>query len=199
MASKPARPLLINVDRIPADGLVLDEPLSVQMLSEVLKDGDLFTATKPSQLHAKLTKVSGGVLLNGSFTLDVKTPCKRCLVDAPLTLPVSFTMNLIPESLLKGDDYVEEGDDDGKAERGGTFSLDEAETETFDGKQIDLDPIVREQVLLALPMDTLCKEDCKGLCAQCGQNLNEAQCKCDPKPIDPRLSALKNIKLKPQA
>ena len=44
-------------------------------------------------------------------------------------------------------------------------------------------------------MNAVCREDCQGLCGTCGQNLNEAKCKCDPKPVDPRLAALKNIKL----
>lgn len=54
---------------------------------------------------------------------------------------------------------------------------------------------MREQVLLALPMSAVCREDCKGLCAQCGQNLNEKQCGCEQKVIDPRLAPLMNIKL----
>lgn len=199
MAARAKNPLVVNVDRIPANGLTLDEPLPLALFNETLKDSKLFTASVPSQLHATLEKISGSVLLKAAFTFEVKAPCKRCVVDTKLRLPVAFTLNLLPQSLLKGDHVADEGDDDGNAERGGTFSLDDAETETFDGKQIDLDPIVREQVLLALPMDTLCKEDCKGLCAQCGQNLNEAQCGCDPKPLDPRLAALKNIKLKPKA
>jgi len=54
---------------------------------------------------------------------------------------------------------------------------------------------VREQVLLAIPMSAVCREDCAGLCAQCGQNLNEKKCGCETKVIDPRLAPLKNIKL----
>lgn len=201
MPPRAPKNLVINVDRIPAmGGVTLDETLPLLLFTETLKDSKLFSASGPAQLHATLTKISGGVLLSAKFEFEVQAPCKRCLLDTVLKLPVSLTLNLIPESMVKGDrDVAGEGDDDGKAERGGTFRLDDAETETFDGKQIDLDPIVREQVLLALPMETLCKEDCKGLCVQCGQNLNEAKCGCDPKPLDPRLAALKNIKLKPQA
>ena len=191
--------MVVNVDHIRDEGLTLDEPLSLSFLNDTLKDSAGFTAREPSTLHAQLNKVSGSVLLKGKFKLDVGIPCKRCLAPAALSLPVDFTLNLIPTSLARGDDYLEEGEDDEKTERAGSFDLKDADQETFEGKQIELDPIVREQVLLALPMDSLCKEDCKGLCAQCGQNLNEAQCSCDPKPLDPRLAALKNIKLKPQA
>ena len=62
-----------------------------------------------------------------------------------------------------------------------------------------MDPILREQVLLALPMDALCAERCKGLCAQCGQDLNEKPCGCEQRRVDPRLEPLKNIQLKPRA
>lgn len=192
--------MVVNVDQIPPEGLTLDEPVTAALLKEAMA-GTSFAPTKDTTLHARFEKVSGGVLLRGKFPLSVQGPCKRCVTDVKLELPVEFTLNLIPESLARGDDYVEEGegDDDQKGERGGTFSLKDADEELFNGKQIELDPIVREQVLLALPMDLLCKEACKGLCAQCGTNLNEQQCSCEQKPVDPRLAVLKNIKLKPQA
>lgn len=191
--------MVVNVDQIREEGLTLDEPVSSKLLTESMA-GTGFSPVKETVLHAELHKVSGGVLLRGKFPLEVSGPCKRCVTDVKLSLPVAFTLNLIPKSLLKGEGYVDEkGEDDEKAERGGTFALTDADQEVFDGKQIELDPIVREQVLLALPMDTLCKEDCKGLCAQCGTNLNEQQCSCETKQVDPRLAVLKNIKLTPKA
>ncbi len=75
-------------------------------------------------------------------------------------------------------------------------ALDDADEELFDGKVINLQPIVREQVLLSLPMNAVCKEDCRGLCTKCGQNLNEKECGCDTSFVDPRLAVLKDIKVK---
>jgi uncharacterized protein len=78
-----------------------------------------------------------------------------------------------------------------------SFELDEVDAEAFDGKTIDLDPIVREQVLLALPVSVLCREDCKGLCSVCGQDLNESDCgHAGRAEVDVRLAKLKDIKLK---
>lgn len=57
---------------------------------------------------------------------------------------------------------------------------------------LDLAPLIREDILLELPSKILCKTDCKGLCISCGKNLNNGQCSC-PKPIDPRLEALKQL------
>ncbi|MBN1225748.1 MAG: DUF177 domain-containing protein, partial [Deltaproteobacteria bacterium] len=58
---------------------------------------------------------------------------------------------------------------------------------------IDLTEVVREQILLAVPMIPICKEDCKGLCPYCGQNLNQCKCVCAGKTIDPRWSKLQNL------
>jgi uncharacterized protein len=193
--------MVVKIEQIHETGLQLDEPIGLELLQEVLGGAGQdtgFRATRPSALRASLKKLSGGVLLNGSFTAHVAAACKRCLADVAMDLPVSFTLNLVPEALIRGDDLGNEGqagEDRGQGEVAGSFELEDADEEVFDGKTIDLDPIVREQVLLALPMNAVCREDCKGLCAQCGQNLNEKQCGCEQKVIDPRLAPLMNIKL----
>ena len=107
---------------------------------------------------------------------------------------MSFTLNLVSRAALS-DAEVEGAGDDEQVERAGSFDLERADEELFDGKTIDLEPLVREQVLLALPMHAVCREDCKGLCGTCGKNLNEGECGCAPSQVDPRLAALKNIKL----
>jgi DUF177 domain-containing protein len=175
-----ANPLHITLEQIPEEGLELNEPIGVELLAEALADENQetgFHATAPSRLKAHLRKVSGGVLLDGKLKVQVAASCKRCLVEVKATLPVSFTLNLVPRTKVAS----AEGDEaeDGKGERAGSFDLEDADEEAFDGKTIDLDPILREQVLLALPMDVVCKDDCKGLCPMCGQNLNEKQCGCE--------------------
>ncbi|QDE84398.1 YceD family protein [Myxococcus xanthus] len=198
--------MLVKVDQIKDAGLKLEEPVNLELLGETLGgaasgEDTGFRATAPATLKASLRKLSGGVLLEGRFTVDVTSPCKRCLADVATKVPVEFTLNLVPESLARGDDFK---DDDEKAmekkersqgESGGSFEMDDADQEVFDGKTINLDPIVREQLLLALPMNAVCRDDCKGLCSQCGANRNDVACTCDTRPADPRLAPLKNIKL----
>jgi len=192
-------PLTFKVSDIRDDGLRVDEPIPAALVSSAL-EGTAFRAGAPGRVKAEMTRVSGGVLLRGRFALELGTECKRCLKDVALSLPVAFTLNLVPAKQVRGEhDGAGEGEDDGRGERGGTFQLDDADREVFDGEKIELDPILREQVLLALPMDALCAESCKGLCAQCGQDLNEKPCGCEQKRVDPRLEPLKNIQLKPRA
>jgi uncharacterized protein len=72
----------------------------------------------------------------------------------------------------------------------------EAEIGYYQGESLLLEDALREQVLLAVPLKTLCREDCKGLCPHCGKNLNESQCSCAEQREDPRWAALKEIRSK---
>ncbi|QRO01060.1 DUF177 domain-containing protein [Archangium violaceum] len=190
--------MLVKIEEIRDEGLKINDRMSLELLEAAL-EGSGFRATEPLAFSANFRKVSGGVLLEGKFTERVVAECKRCLTESKLELPVSFTLNLVPESLARGTDVLDEDEVEEKernqGETGGSFAIDDADEEVFDGKVIDLDPIIREQALLALPMSAVCREDCQGLCTQCGQNLNEKQCGCDTKFVDPRLAVLKNIKL----
>ncbi len=194
--------MVVKIEQIPEAGLHLTEPVGLELLGEALSGGVSgqdtgFRPTRASTLKAFLRKVSGGVLLEGKLAAHVTCPCKRCLTTVNLDVPVAFTLNLIPESLARAEGFGDEevAEDKGQGESGGSFDIEDVDEEVFDGKTINLDPIVREQVLLALPMSAVCREDCQGLCAQCGQNLNEKKCGCEQKVIDPRLAPLMNIKL----
>jgi uncharacterized protein len=187
--------MLVNIDEIKEPGLELTESVSLAELDDVLagEGGNGFKAEAPARFRVKLTRVSGTVLLQGSLDAALVAPCKRCLVEVQVKLPVSFTLNLVPATAKRAEN--DETEDDPKAERAGSFDLADVDQEQFEGKTIDLDPILREQVLLALPISVVCREDCRGLCAVCGQNLNETECGCERKVPDPRLAALKDIKL----
>ncbi len=189
--------MVVKVEEIGEEGLELDEPIDAKFLEDALAhqgEETGFHALHGAQLKATLRKVSGGVLLTGQFRADVSAPCKRCLAEASASLPVSFALNLLPRDLAPREES-EYLDGDERAERIGSFRLQDADHEWFEGKTIELDPILREQVLLALPMNLVCTESCRGLCPVCGNNLNEKQCGCQREALDPRWMALKNIKL----
>lgn len=195
--------MLVKIEEINEGGLVLDEAVSERTLADALSPQGRdtgFRADRPAAFKASFRKVSGSVLLTGDLSAHVTAPCKRCLREVAVDLPVHFTLNLVPEPKVSLEDAGLDGEaaEDPKSQKrdsGGSFALRDADREYFDGRTIDLDPIVREQVLLALPVAVVCKDDCKGLCPRCGQDLNEAECGCERKVVDPRLAVLKSIKL----
>lgn len=117
----------------------------------------------------------------GDLATSVETACARCL--EPVTREVSRSFDLLHRPL---------GTDAGREE----ISVTQAEAEIgyYQGEGIDLMDILREQILLAVPMKLVCVEECKGLCRQCGQNLNLGDCQCPPLVADPRWEALKGLK-----
>jgi uncharacterized protein len=182
----------VKIEEIQDQGLEYDEPIPAATLEDGLAQG--YKLGNSPRLKAKFKRLSGRVLLHGGFDARVSAPCKRCLDEVALDLPVRFELSLVPE-LPKARDDDGEGEDDGRAARAGSFRLEDVDSEPFDGKTIQLDPIVREQLALALPVSVVCKEDCKGLCTVCGQDLNEKECGCERKVVDIRLAKLKDIKI----
>jgi uncharacterized protein len=83
---------------------------------------------------------------------------------------------------------------DDEAELGVELGEDDLDVFPYSGDAVDLEPLVREQFVLAVPFAPLCKEDCLGLCPQCGADRNVAPCACE-KPVDPRFAALQGLKL----
>lgn len=191
----------INVEEIGDEGLELQESLTRAWLDAVLAppssvEAPRFTAAGPAQLSAHLEKFEGGVLLRAQSSPRLTTACRRCLRPVELTVPVSFALSLVPQTSLSqrlAEDDRAPAPTEAKGR--GSFDPDDVDQETFDGHAIELDPLVREQLLLALPMDALCREDCKGLCPSCGQDLNERSCDCRADTADPRWAKLRSLKL----
>ncbi|MBI5543582.1 MAG: DUF177 domain-containing protein [Deltaproteobacteria bacterium] len=187
--------MFVLIEEIRDGGLALDRELGEEYLARVLSEGGPETGFAPAgaaRLKARFDRVGDKILLRGDVAVSVKGACKRCLIDVTIEVPVHFELNLVarkPEGSereeLEGGEVVQDADS----------IAESADEESYDGRQIDLGAIVREQILLALPMDGLCREDCKGLCSVCGQDLNVKECGCQRKVADPRWAALKDIKL----
>jgi uncharacterized protein len=119
------------------------------------------------------------VQLAGELIAAVSFDCDRCL--KPLTIPVEQTFDLTYVPPVRTEEEKELGDDDLLV----AFYTDQV---------IDVDDLVREQIELAVPMSRLCSDKCRGLCPECGANLNEADCRCNPEDVDPRWAALTQLK-----
>jgi uncharacterized protein len=121
------------------------------------------------------------VRVKGSLETDVSLTCSRCAGSFARHLEKRFNLDYWP---------------DPKTERESEeFELNYSELEIgfYRNDQIDLSSVVSEQVTLDIPMNPICREDCKGLCDQCGADLNEGPCSCDRTRIDPRLEALAEL------
>jgi uncharacterized protein len=119
--------------------------------------------------------------LRGRLSTGLQLQCARCL--EPVQQDVVRDFELLYRPL---------GADAGRDELSVTAA--EAEIGYYQGDGVQLEDVLREQVLLALPLKVTCREDCKGLCLHCGMNLNEEKCSCSVPMEDPRWAALKEIR-----
>jgi DUF177 domain-containing protein len=135
----------------------------------------------PATVNGKIRLAGNEVFVNGHIDARAQVECDRCL--KPIELPVSADFEL---------EYITPSEYESSA----VAELTEAEMSVavFDGEAIDVDEIVKEQILLAVPTRMLCREDCKGICPECGTDRNTGDCNCETKEIDPRWAALKNLK-----
>jgi uncharacterized protein len=131
--------------------------------------------------HHGKHKVLQDIRLKGDLSTRLQLNCARCL--EPVTQDVARSFDLL---------YRPQGSDAGHAELSVTDA--EAEIGYYTGQGIELNDVVREQILLAVPLRVLCTEQCKGLCPHCGKNLNEGHCSCAEPLEDPRWAALKDIR-----
>jgi uncharacterized protein len=184
----------VNIDEIKESGLRRSWDVTREQLDEMVAgDPAGYRARGPAHVDATLEKLERRVRVAAKATAELSVPCGRCLVPVTLDAPVEFELTLVP-----AESHAEGSRDERDASRGeptGSFEPDDAEEDTYAGKVIDLDPLVREQIVLALPAYPVCKDACKGLCPVCGANLNDRECGCDRHVPDPRWAGLKNVKL----
>jgi len=127
-----------------------------------------------------LANTDGEVRIKGRLSVTMEAECDRCLGRARFPLDAAFDLFYRPTAALAGE--AEVAIDEGEAEIG-----------FYAGLGMELEDILREQVLLLLPMQRVCSADCKGICPVCGRNRNETACDCRVEPADDRWNALRKI------
>ena len=135
----------------------------------------------PAAVNGKVRLSGNEVFVNGHIDTRAQVECDRCLKPVELPVNVDFTLEYI-----SGSEY--------EASQTAALTEEEMSVSVFDGGAIDVDEIVKEQVLLAVPTRMLCREDCKGICPDCGIDRNTGECDCITNEIDPRWAALKKLK-----
>ena len=147
---------------------------------DVADEGDAYRIVAQVDLAFEIHKDKDRFRLVGTVSAELELPCGRCLEPFRLPVAASFDLRYLPIAAASVDVDREVGGED-------------LETSYYRNDEIDLNELLREQFYLALPMKPLCQEACRGLCSQCGTNLNTGACDCEPVWEDPRLAALKGL------
>jgi uncharacterized protein len=127
------------------------------------------------------------VFASGTFKGELTVACSRCVGPVKLPIDEKLLVTFMPLHEMPEED-------DAEAEDGVEVDSEDLDLFPYEGETVDLEPLFREQFVLAVPFAPLCSETCKGLCPQCGIDRNTGTCDCEA-PIDPRLAALKGLKL----
>ena len=135
-----------------------------------------------TKVEGRASRKGQEVRVRGQIRTEVELSCDRCLAPRTMTLEVEFDTSFIPQAAAAVEaDNVE-------------LLPEHLVVATYEDDAVDLDELVREQIVLALPTRNLCREDCKGLCPKCGADLNAEHCSCDTAEVDPRWAALADWK-----
>ena len=158
--------------------------------------GDFAQIFQPGALDLgdERTRISGPVTVTGKLRLRgaelvitghldgrVAVECDRCLKHVESSMNADFTCEYISGQMYESNNVAE-------------LTEEEMTVSVFDGEAIDVDEIVKEQILLSVPTRTLCRQDCKGICPVCGNDKNERDCNCETTEGDPRWAALRELR-----
>ena len=161
-----------------------DEPLLIVKEfteGELNVDNDISVLLRPVHSEFQVSLLGEQIHVKGVLATDVEFTCSRCLKSLRNSIEKKFALDYRPDPM------VEE-----RAE----FSLTNTDLDIgfYRDQRLDLSALISEQVVLEIPMKPVCHEECKGLCDQCGADLNEGDCDCKPRSVDPRLAVLERLR-----
>mgnify|MGYP001544492422 FL=1 len=179
----------IRIVDMPAEGLRLQDRIAADHLPdlETIAAEGMGRIQTPLDVTLNIIPVAGMFRVEGKLQTLVGLTCSRCLAEFEDALASRFHVTFTRQ-LPEVDDPAAEAHE---------LTAEEMGLVLFKGDEIDLRDTLQEQVILALPMQPICRPDCHGLCARCGANLNQGDCGCSAETVDPRLAVLRHLKLKP--
>jgi uncharacterized protein len=173
----------LSADRVPYEGACVPEDgenIDVQVTNDSEEDEGMLpivfddvVVTAPVAVSGTVINRAGYITLTAEASMSYRTHCARCLAD------VEDTVRFLCEKTV--------------ADEKGLLRLENTENDDYvqiKGGKLDLDAPICDEILLGFPMRILCSDDCKGLCAGCGVDLNREACRCTKKEVDPRLAKL---------
>jgi len=174
---------ILELEREPVEFELELRPGAIGFGEEAEQVGNLATSGRAEVIHEHRgpKEIVADVRLKGRFSGTFQVPCARCIESVEIPLSAEFDLIFRPI-----------GADADAPERSITAS--ETEIGYYQKDSLLLEDVLREQVLLSLPVRTLCKPDCKGLCPHCGANRNTQPCSCEEGQSDPRWGALTGLR-----
>ena len=169
--------MIIPLQSLPDDGLRFEHEYKESDLD--LREHEL-KLVEPLRVAGTITRAGRDIRVKGRLGTQIARACDRCLAAVSLTIDLPFDLFYEPNELVTGEGEKE-------------LQVKDLEFSVYENDEIDLDELVVEQLALNVPARMLCRDDCRGLCDQCGIDLNLASCNCE-KPIDPRWQALADLR-----
>ena len=162
-----------------------DEPLRFEnelTVNPAALDREPLVSLSPLHIAGDVRRIEGGYALTARLVYEGQLECSRCLTPYPFHEDETFSLVLSPRRPVAAEE----------------IELERADLDVFfySDPTIELSPIVEERVQITLPMKPLCRPDCRGLCAKCGQDLNLGVCQCATETIDARWEALRALREK---
>lgn len=168
--------MLVNLsDVLTSEGKVQCTTVALEMTDFTSRLGN-FPIKEKSPVEFTFTNIGvNKAKAEGSVKIVLETACDRCLVEVPTVLDIQF------ERVITSPDVTTDDEED------------DEKPDYMEGYQLNVETFVYHEILENWPVKILCKEDCKGVCPKCGQNLNIGECGCDTFVPDPRMAVLKDI------
>lgn len=176
----------LELDEITPGGIIREYSIPAESFPELklLTDSGQMAFATPVEFSLRLQRPGQMVELDGILAVTIQEICGRCLAELETRITSTFSLTFTPRK--------EEGSGD---EEEVELHAEELGLIPYDGDRIDLSESLQEQVIISLPISPLCKDDCLGLCAECGANLNESSCSCEKKVFNNKFAALKTLKI----
>ena len=179
--------LRIQIGTIGPQGIDVDERVeatALPLLKAVIADEPSLHFNGPVRAHLHLQPAGETIRIDGTVTTRATVACQRCLEPFTLAINAPVHVTAVPERPAT---------DRGRADTEVELLADEIDVITYSGDIVDIREEVAQQVIMALPFSSLCQKDCLGLCHQCGVNLNQTACRCDPDPASSPFAALRSL------
>lgn len=137
---------------------------------------------EPAEVSGRIRREGTEVALRGQLQAKLEVVCGRCLQPVELPISAAFSERFVRDVSWAAEEQHE-------------LQPEDLDISVFDGEALELDDLVREELLLAVPVNVLCRDDCKGLCPSCGIDRNLKKCQCEIEEVDSRWQKLKELQM----